>query len=138
MPVSVKAIVPSRIGLLAPGAGERAVSEAGEEAAHRAVDKFYKLLARWKHKPTFKIQRSGYTWKVTTDDPVFNYQDEGTDPHTIRPRRKRALYWRGAAHPVRVVRHPGTQPQDFTGQVQAQMRGEFKRLMDEELEAAQG
>jgi phage gpG-like protein len=28
-------------------------------------------------------------------------------PRTIVPRRKKALYWPGAAHPVRVVNHPG-------------------------------
>lgn len=32
----------------------------------------------------------------------------GTRPHVIRPRNKKALYWVGAAHPVRMVRHPGT------------------------------
>ena len=32
----------------------------------------------------------------------------GTRPHTIRPRRARALFWPGAAHPVKSVSHPGT------------------------------
>jgi len=31
-----------------------------------------------------------------------------TRPHDIRPRNKRALYWEGAAHPVRIVHHPGS------------------------------
>ena len=31
-----------------------------------------------------------------------------TPPRTIRPRRARALYWPGAAHPVRSVQHPGS------------------------------
>lgn len=34
--------------------------------------------------------------------------DEGSPPHEIRPRTKKALFWRGARHPVKVVRHPGT------------------------------
>lgn len=139
MPVTIKAIVPSRLGLLAPGAATRAVNEAGEEAAHRAVDKLKAFTRTWRHKPTFTISKRGFTWKVTTDDEVFFYQDEGTDgPYAIRPRRKRALYWRGARHPVRVVRHPGLTPQDYTGQVQREMRRVFKELMDEELRAAQG
>lgn len=33
---------------------------------------------------------------------------EGTGPHAIYPRSKRALYWPGASHPVRMVNHPGT------------------------------
>ena len=32
----------------------------------------------------------------------------GTDPHEIRPRTKRALWWPGADHPVAKVNHPGT------------------------------
>ena len=31
-----------------------------------------------------------------------------TRPHDIRPRNKKALYWEGAAHPVKVVHHPGS------------------------------
>jgi len=31
-----------------------------------------------------------------------------TAAHIIRPRRKKALYWPGANHPVRFVRHPGS------------------------------
>ncbi len=31
-----------------------------------------------------------------------------TGPRTIRPKRKKALYWPGAAHPVARVDHPGS------------------------------
>ena len=31
-----------------------------------------------------------------------------TSPHDIRPRIKKALYWPGARHPVKVVHHPGS------------------------------
>ena len=34
--------------------------------------------------------------------------EEGSKPHIITPKDKKALYWRGAAHPVKVVNHPGT------------------------------
>lgn len=32
---------------------------------------------------------------------------DGTSPYTIRPKTKKALYWKGASHPMRLVRHPG-------------------------------
>ena len=35
----------------------------------------------------------------------------GTPPHIIRPRNKKALYWPGAEHPVKLVHHPGTRAQ---------------------------
>ncbi len=36
------------------------------------------------------------------------FLEEGTPPHVIRPKNKKALYWKGAAHPVKKVNHPGT------------------------------
>ena len=41
------------------------------------------------------------------------YVHDGTRPHPITPRTKRALYWRGSAHPVRSVRHPGYKGNPF-------------------------
>ena len=38
---------------------------------------------------------------------------EGTRPHIIRPIRKKALYWKGALHPVMSVQHPGTKRNPF-------------------------
>lgn len=32
---------------------------------------------------------------------------EGVGPHTITPTNAQALYWPGAAHPVKSVNHPG-------------------------------
>lgn len=45
--------------------------------------------------------------------PASSYariQDKGgtTSPHVIEPRRKKALNWPGAKHPVRRVQHPGS------------------------------
>lgn len=37
----------------------------------------------------------------------------GTGPHIIEPDTKQALYWPGAAHPVKRVYHPGTPAQPY-------------------------
>ena len=34
--------------------------------------------------------------------------EKGTKPHIIRAKKKKALYWQGANHPVKVVNHPGS------------------------------
>ncbi|MZK53674.1 hypothetical protein [Clostridium beijerinckii] len=34
--------------------------------------------------------------------------EEGSKPHEIRPKNAKGLYWKGAAHPMKVVHHPGT------------------------------
>ena len=31
-----------------------------------------------------------------------------TSPHTIRPKNKKALFWPGADHPVKAIKHPGS------------------------------
>ena len=39
--------------------------------------------------------------------------EEGTSPHVIRAKNKKALYWKGAKHPVKSVRHPGSRAKPF-------------------------
>ena len=39
--------------------------------------------------------------------------EEGTRSHIIRPKNKKALYWKGAKHPVKSVRHPGSRAKPF-------------------------
>lgn len=39
--------------------------------------------------------------------------EEGTRPHIIRAKNKKALYWKGAKHPVKSVRHPGSKAKSF-------------------------
>ncbi|AYO30807.1 hypothetical protein D2962_09465 [Biomaibacter acetigenes] len=43
------------------------------------------------------------------------YLESGTPPHIIRPNRKKALYWQGAKHPVKLVHHPGTKSYAIIG-----------------------
>lgn len=49
---------------------------------------------------------------------VAYWHHEGTDPHIIRPRRRKALRWPDASAPGgvrfgRVVHHPGTRPNRY-------------------------
>lgn len=39
--------------------------------------------------------------------------EKGSKAHTIKPKNKKALYWQGARHPVKSVRHPGTRPKPY-------------------------
>ena len=39
--------------------------------------------------------------------------EEGTRPHTIRAKGKKALYWKGARHPIKSVRHPGSKAKPY-------------------------
>ena len=37
----------------------------------------------------------------------------GTRPHIIRAKNKKALYWKGAKHPVKQVNHPGSKAKPY-------------------------
>ena len=54
--------------------------------------------------------RGGDTVEVGTNVVYAAIHQFGgkTGPRTIRPKRKKALAWPGARHPVRSVRHPGS------------------------------
>src|SRR5687767_13391524 len=74
------------------------------------------ITRSWRHKPDWRIERKGDDEShIVTTDEIFYYQDQGTKgPYTISPRKKRALYWKGASHPMRRVTHPGLKAQGFT------------------------
>jgi hypothetical protein len=50
---------------------------------------------------------------VGTDLSYARYVHDGTAPHVIAARNAKALYWSGAAHPVRSVNHPGYKGNPF-------------------------
>ena len=37
----------------------------------------------------------------------------GTRPHIIKAKNKKALYWKGASHPVKQVSHPGSKAKPY-------------------------
>ena len=58
------------------------------------------------------------------------YVHEGTKPHTIVARKGKALFWKGARHPVKRVRHPGTAAQPFLRNALAAMAGRIQGYFD--------
>jgi hypothetical protein len=54
----------------------------------------------------------------------------GTRPHTIRPTRKKALYWKGALHPVRLVEHPGTRANPFMTRALDRSRATIAQIVE--------
>lgn len=37
----------------------------------------------------------------------------GTKPHVIKAKNKKALYWKGAKHPIKSVQHPGSRAKPY-------------------------
>ena len=64
------------------------------------------------------------------------YQDQGTRPYLIYPNKKKALFWDGAEHPVKMVAHPGVGAKHFVHnsflQLQPLVPGYFLKAMEEQ------
>jgi hypothetical protein len=96
-------------------------SHVARELARKAVavESAWKRIATEEHHVDTGRYRGSIAWRLGQDGlgmyaeigsavPYAAILEEGSRPHVIVPRRKRALYWKGARHPVRRVNHPGT------------------------------
>lgn len=57
--------------------------------------------------------------------------EEGSDPHVILPKTAKALFWKGADHPVRKVNHPGTKAYPYLKPALQQSGPRISQLMQE-------
>lgn len=102
----------------------RDYTKISEPIMQRAVQASGDTLAKYTVRPTvpFKTGRllQSFTaqyarlqarWQPNVRYAIFVH--EGTKPHIILPVNKKALYWKGAAHPVRKVNHPGGRANPF-------------------------
>lgn len=64
------------------------------------------------------------------------YVHEGTKAHTIYPKEKKALYWEGAAHPVRSVEHPGTKANPFMPRILEKARPKISTIFKDAINAS--
>lgn len=79
-----------------------------EEAKANAKWKDRTAHARQSIKGTSRGGNGTYVVSLSHGVEYGAFLEEGTKPHIITPKHAQALYWRGAAHPVKQVNHPGT------------------------------
>lgn len=115
------------------------------EPMHRAV-----LLAERAIKHETPVKRGTLRRSITSrvDSPTRGvvgtnlryavYVHEGTRPHVITPVTKRALFWTGAAHPVKRVQHPGTRANPFLVRGVERARHDIERALADLGDAALG
>lgn len=53
------------------------------------------------------------TGEVSTNVFYAYFVEGGTKAHIIKAKRKKALYWKGAKHPVKSVNHPGSKAKPY-------------------------
>lgn len=59
-------------------------------------------------KSSFIDGQGSFTSKLESNSPVAKIIEFGSRPHIIRPKGNKLLYWPGAKHPVKQIKHPGT------------------------------
>ena len=58
----------------------------------------------------------------------------GTRPHIIRAKNKKALYWKGATHPVKKVNHPGSKAKPYLIPAFEKEKDQFLEKLKEVIE----
>jgi len=76
------------------------------------------------------LLKSWFLDSLSSDEAVIKspaeyaqWVNDGTQPYIITPTSKKALYWEGADHPVRVVHHPGIKGRHFVEDSLADVNG---------------
>lgn len=59
-------------------------------------------------KSKFRDDGGSFIGKLESNSPIAGIIEFGSRPHIIRPKGNKLLFWSGARHPVKEVKHPGT------------------------------
>ena len=88
------------------------------------------------------LLKSWFLDSLSSDEAVIKspaeyaqWVNDGTDPYIITPTGKKALYWEGLDHPVKIVHHPGIKARHFVedslADVNGRLDGYFLRAISE-------
>ena len=127
----------------------KGANEKVERALKRAMEKSILLIRRGAVENIDKMTKThtGFLksrWEMRISAfksslyPTVNYAPyvhEGTRAHIILPVIKKALFWKGARHPVKIVHHPGTAPRPFLLKAVESSIDRIKKFFKEEIEA---
>lgn len=71
---------------------------------------------------------------VYTDQEYAAYVEMGTQPYTMYPKSKKALWWPGAPHPMRSVNRPGNKPYPY---MEPAFRNNNEKILNEYMKMFQ-
>lgn len=71
---------------------------------------------------TSRVEQGGNRGVIGTNLNYARPVNDGSRPHIITARKAKALFWKGARHPVRSINHPGNRPNDFVGRTRDKLR----------------
>jgi hypothetical protein len=138
---------------------ERAVKGGMDEAKDAALEDYEACTADWEHQVDFIAIQVKDGWIVGTEDEIFQFVDEGTDPHQIAPKPGKTLrFYAGGApktrphiigsgpgkrgdrlvHTRKPVQHPGTEAREFTQEIHKKWDRELPFLIQGRIDRVVG
>ncbi len=98
----------------------------------------------WKHQPEWRgyvrIDGNGAYISVSTNDLIFKFVDEGTEPHIIKPVNAKVLHWEdpltGEDRFATLVHHPGYKGAKISESIVEIWNGLMPIYFDDELRKA--
>lgn len=156
--LKMKAIKPGRFS------GRAATNKllgATRKAGNDIRKDFEKTTATWSRKVAFEVQYkvrpNGPEVFVFTNNRIYGYVNDGTEPHLIFPVRARALAFPGGPYKAKTtprvigstsggssgatvfrayVQHPGTEARNFDEEIGKLWESKFKRRIEEAMREA--
>lgn len=118
--ITIRPIVPRRLRQFLPSAHRQAIERTQALGVEAAKAEIGRLTASWSRPPEVHETRQGDGVTIEITDERWLYNDLGTRPHLILPRRRKVLKFTvgGSVVFARRVNHPGTKAQYLTRQVQ--------------------
>jgi len=113
-----------------------------DEVRERLLNDLEEITRHWRTPTKFEIdyEIKGTTFLIVIrcSNPVFNYLDQGTQPHLITPVNAKVLRFvvDGRVIYTREVQHPGTEAREWTAQIALAVSDDMPRLY-QTTEAAQ-
>lgn len=89
-------------------------------------------LLRSRHETDFSNMRG----ELYANTKYALWVHDGTKPHTIVPKSKKALFWKGASNPYKKVNHPGTQNMPWLTATAEQERSNIQNIMNDAVARA--
>lgn len=156
MPLRV--IIPKRL-IFEPERLARAITNGLDGGAKGAKVDFGVTVQTWQNKPEFTINEAPGERIIGTDDEVYGYVNDGTDPHIIVAKSAKALAFQwggkgsykpkssvrvigssggGASGPVvkrKRVKHPGTAAREFDEVIAEKWRELLPQIMQRAIDA---
>ena len=79
--------------------------------------------------------RRGMTATIHTSNIKYAAMvEKGTRAHIIKPKSKKALYWKGATYPVKQVNHPGSKAKPYLIPAFEKEKDQFLEKLKEAIE----